>query len=82
MTSTLTQRARIQFAFARHDLDRKVGEPLRWWLVNRLPRCVVTWALLRAGVECTGHSGRPDEEVPAVPFTTVLQRWSEGADRR
>ena len=67
---------RVTLAFARHDLDRKIGEPLRWWLVRLLPRPVVKWALLRAGVECCGGPVHPHEVVPSVPFTTVLERWS------
>lgn len=64
---------KMSLAIFRHDVDRKVMVPLRWWFVCRLPRCVVKWALVRAGTDCIGR----DEEVPGVPFVTVLQRWGK-----
>jgi hypothetical protein len=39
-------------------------------IAQRLPRSIVYWTVIRAGVETI----ESHEEVPAVPFTTVLQR--------
>lgn len=69
----------------RHEFDRKITEPARWWIINHLPRRVVLWSLYRAGVECCGGPNHPTEVVPEVPFTVVLNRWnihsSKGATR-
>lgn len=40
------------------------------FLANRMPKRLVYWTLIRAGAEHIGFR----EEVPAVPFMTVLQR--------
>lgn len=40
------------------------------WLADHLPQKLTYWVVIRAGVHHIHH----DEEVPAVPFVTVLQR--------
>lgn len=41
------------------------------WLAWRLPRCLVYWVLIRAGVTTIGDN----EIVPEVTFVDVIQRW-------
>jgi hypothetical protein len=45
-------------------------EALWAWAAYRLPRRLVYWVLIRAGVT---HI-HDDEEVPEVPFTEILRR--------
>jgi hypothetical protein len=47
-------------------------------IADRLPRSVVYWTVIRAGVEAI----RSDEIVPEVPFTDVLQRMPRRRSER
>ena len=46
------------------------------WVARHLPYRVLYWGLIDVGVRYIAC----DEEVPAVPFTVVLQRY--GLERR
>lgn len=59
---------------------------LRWWLCRQrdnlahiaailLPKRIVYWSLIRAGVTTMG-----DDVIPEVPFMTVLKRWGQHAN--
>lgn len=63
--------------FVRHDLERIVGDPLRWSLLRALPDRVVYWVLLRAVADGT----RDDEVVTAVPAMELVARFGSGAER-
>jgi hypothetical protein len=79
---TLREKARVVLAFAKHDLNRKIVEPFELWLIHRMPRSFVMWAMVRAGIECAGNRNHSGEVVTDVPFVTVLERWGNGTDRR
>lgn len=72
------ERLRFRLQLARHDLDRLVVTPLRWFVLRRLPRALVYWVTIHA----VARAVRGDELVPAVPAMEVVSRWGTGAERR
>lgn len=45
------------------------------WIAQHLPKSICYWVLIRCGT--APGMIKHNEEVPAVPFTVVLERWSK-----
>lgn len=51
-------------------------EKLKLWIVWHLPRELIYWATIRAGVHAT--TGKwSGEETPGVTIADILKRWKE-----
>lgn len=54
-------------------MKQREREPVSRWIAYHLPKKICYWVLIRVGAD---HKTIMDhEEVPAVPFTVVLERF-------
>ena len=54
----------------------RIVEDAQMWLVWRLPRWLVRWAVVRATLHATSGQ-RSNEVVPEVTAIEVMQRWDK-----
>ncbi len=77
-TTHLTRYDRLYLITRYHVTERatRLRDDTLSRVAKRLPHRLRYWVLITVGVGTI----RPDEEVPTVPFTTVLQRFDQQRD--